>query len=101
MLDQLLQACPHYDDVGARGAGGSGAPVTADARRLSGEGALLLPEEAAAYFRITRAQVMALVRKDLLPCVRIGRFVRFRKEDLDAWAKNGGSLKEGERHGDH
>lgn len=65
-------------------------------------GALWLPEEAAAFLRVPRSQVMTLVRKDFLPCVRVGRFIRFREEDLDAWAKNGGSVpKEGVTRGDH
>jgi excisionase family DNA binding protein len=54
-------------------------------------GALWLPEEAAAFLRVPRSLVMELVRKELLPAVRVGRFVRFRQEDLDAWAAKGGA----------
>jgi len=57
----------------------------------SSPGLLLLPEEAAQFLRVPRSQVMELARRSLLPCVRVGRFIRFRREDLDAWAAKGGA----------
>ena len=66
----------------------------------SPQGSLLLPEEAAEFLRVPRSQVMELARRRLLPCVHVGRFVRFRQQDLDVWAEKGGAHSElGVRHG--
>jgi excisionase family DNA binding protein len=65
------------------------------------DGRLWLPEEAAAFLQVPRSLVMSLTRKNL-PCVNVGRFVRFRKEALEQWARGGGSAtKQGVRRGDH
>jgi len=64
------------------------------------DGALWLPDEAAEFLRVPRSHVMELARRGCLPLVRVGRFVRFRKEDLEAWAAKGGAHSgEGVRHG--
>jgi excisionase family DNA binding protein len=61
---------------------------------------LLLPEEAATFLKVTRTLVMDLARRGALPCVHVGRFIRFRQEDLEAWAAKGGAHSgEGVRNG--
>ena len=44
----------------------------------------LTPEEVAALLRLSRSGVYALAHKGAIPCVRIGRAVRFLRADLDA-----------------
>ena len=54
------------------------------------ETALLAPglwekEDAAAFLRLSTTSVLALVRADEFPHLRIGRSLRFRREGLDAY----------------
>jgi excisionase family DNA binding protein len=72
-------------------------PTGRDGLAVRPHGVLWLPEEAAEFLRVPRSLVMELVRKELLPVVRVGRFVRFRREDLDAWAAKGGASSGGIR----
>jgi excisionase family DNA binding protein len=89
IVDGCLPDLPESGDVG-------------DLVNLPDDGRLWLPEEAAVFLKVPRSLIMALARKDLLPCVRVGRFIRYRREDLEAWAKGGGSVpREGVRRGDH
>jgi len=54
-------------------------------------GRLLTPDEVAERWSVGKSQVWRLVREGQLPAVRIGRYVRFRVADLEAWEQNGGS----------
>jgi len=67
----------------------SGRPTLPDALH-DGE-RLWLPEEAAQFLRVPRSLVMELVRRNRLPAVRVGRRIRFNKQDLIAWAAKGGA----------
>jgi len=42
-------------------------------------------EDVAAYLRLKPSTVRDLARKGGLPVIKLGRFYRFRKADLDAW----------------
>lgn len=46
---------------------------------------LLTPEEVAAMLRVPKTWVYAQAREGNLPCVRMGRYVRFRRADIEAW----------------
>jgi excisionase family DNA binding protein len=50
-----------------------------------GESALLTKEEAAAYLGTTERHVQRLWTERRIPAVKVGRKVRFRVRDLDAW----------------
>jgi excisionase family DNA binding protein len=46
---------------------------------------LLTAEEVAALLRVTPAWVYAQTRRKRIPHLRLGRYVRYRREALDAW----------------
>jgi excisionase family DNA binding protein len=46
---------------------------------------LLTAEEVAALLRVTRAWVYAQTRRHRIPHLRLGRYVRYRREALEAW----------------
>lgn len=48
---------------------------------------LLTPKEVARYLQCSKGKVYAMARKNLLPVLRFGKNVRFRKEDLDAYLR--------------
>src|SRR5215212_8775514 len=52
--------------------------------------ALLTPEEAAAYLRVTPQTVYRLVRAGKLPGVKVGHLWRLRRVDLEAHLAGGG-----------
>jgi excisionase family DNA binding protein len=51
----------------------------------SSRGDLLTAEEVAALLRVTPAWVYAQTRRHRIPHLRLGRYVRYRREALDAW----------------
>jgi len=51
---------------------------------------LVMAADVAAKLQVTEARVFELARMKLLPCVRIGRQVRFVPEQINAWVQNGG-----------
>ena len=51
--------------------------------RASGD--LLTAEEVAALLRVTPAWVYAQTRRHRIPHLRLGRYVRYRREALEAW----------------
>lgn len=55
----------------------------------------LLPQEVAALLRLPKNTVYEHARTGLLPCVRIGRAMRFRRSDIEAWLESGGATFEG------
>jgi excisionase family DNA binding protein len=48
---------------------------------------LLTAEEVAALLRVTPAWVYAETRRQRIPHLRLGRYVRYRREALEAWMK--------------
>jgi excisionase family DNA binding protein len=52
---------------------------------------LLLAAEAAALLRLSDNRVYELAKRGLIPCVRIGRQIRFPEDKLLAWIEAGGS----------
>lgn len=46
---------------------------------------LLTADEVAALMRVTRAWVYAETRRDALPHLRLGRYVRYRRSAIEAW----------------
>lgn len=47
--------------------------------------ALLTPEEVAAMLRVARKTVVVMAREGKLPSVRVGRFVRFERGQIEHW----------------
>lgn len=43
-------------------------------------------DEAAAHLRVSKSWMYRQVASGLVPTVRLGRSVRFRRSELDAWA---------------
>ncbi|MHB1682959.1 MAG: helix-turn-helix domain-containing protein [Bacilli bacterium] len=51
--------------------------------------------EVAERLELTEDAVYRLARQKILPCVRIGRMIRFDEQALDEWIRNGGQAWEG------
>jgi excisionase family DNA binding protein len=66
-------------------------------------GALLTAEEVAALLRVTPAWVYAETRRNRIPHVRLGRYVRYRADALAEWMDKleSRALAEAGRHDDH
>lgn len=47
--------------------------------------ALMTVEEVAKYLKVEESTVYTWARKRNIPAIKIGRFWRFRKEDIDRW----------------
>lgn len=41
--------------------------------------------EVSEYLRLSEAKVRQMVAERVMPCVRFGRSVRFRRSDVDRW----------------
>lgn len=54
-------------------------------------GRLLLPSEAAEKLRVPESWLYAAARNGTFPSVKVGRYVRFRQEDVAEWIRTGGS----------
>lgn len=52
--------------------------------------ALLKPEQAADLLGVPKSWVMAEARRDAIPHVRLGKYVRFDQEELETWWKGRG-----------
>lgn len=52
--------------------------------------------EVAALLDATPARVYELARRGLIPCVRLGRSVRFLEEKILEWLENGGARNPGD-----
>jgi excisionase family DNA binding protein len=57
--------------------------LAADSPRLSVP--LLCPSEAAELFSVRPSWIYEAVRTNRLPCLRVGRHIRFTREMLEAW----------------
>jgi excisionase family DNA binding protein len=53
--------------------------------RPSEDGPLLTANEVASLMRVTTAWVYAESRRNALPHVRLGRYVRFRRSAIERW----------------
>jgi excisionase family DNA binding protein len=51
---------------------------------------LLTAEELAEHLGVSKQRVYELARLGLLPCVRLGRAVRFATQAVEAWISSGG-----------
>jgi excisionase family DNA binding protein len=67
---------------------------------------LMTVSEVAAVLRVGRFRVYELVRLGMIPCIRVGRQLRFSPTDLGTWFRGGGKelrggwRKEPLSHGD-
>jgi len=52
---------------------------------------LLTPAEVAARWQVTVGQVQRLARDGRMPCVRVGRYLRFTLAQVEAWERGGGA----------
>jgi excisionase family DNA binding protein len=52
---------------------------------------LLLAQEAAKLLRMSENRVYDLAARGILPCIRVGRQIRFPEDKLAAWLEAGGS----------
>ena len=52
---------------------------------MKGKKQLLIPDEVAEMLQIARKTVVVMAREGRIPCVRIGRFVRFDPTEIDRW----------------
>jgi excisionase family DNA binding protein len=59
----------------------AGTPTTS--RRL--DGPLLRPDQAASLFAVKTSWVYDAVRTGTLPCIRVGRHIRFTQAMLEEW----------------
>jgi putative molybdopterin biosynthesis protein len=51
----------------------------------------LTPDEMAALLRLSKRRIYELTARGALPCIRVGRTVRFPRTALDAWVAQGGT----------
>jgi excisionase family DNA binding protein len=51
-------------------------------------GDVLTIEELSAYLKIPKSTLYKLVREGKVPCQKVGRHWRFRKEAIDRWLEN-------------
>lgn len=71
----------------ARPATSSPAP---NAIQSNGAARLLIADEVAERWRVPRAHVYRLAREGLLPTVRLGRYMRWRLDEVEAFERAGG-----------
>lgn len=60
---------------------------------------LLTAEQVAEILQVSKFRVYEMVRLRLIPCVRMGRQIRFEEQTLKDWIAKGGSIanKDSER----
>ena len=52
---------------------------------MKGKKQLLTPDEVADMLQIARKTVVVMAREHRIPCIRIGRIVRFDPAEIDRW----------------
>lgn len=52
---------------------------------------LLTAEQLAARWQVSKQHVWRLTRSGQLPTVRLGKYCRYRVEDVEAWEREGGT----------
>jgi excisionase family DNA binding protein len=62
-----------------------GAPSTESPRATLAEGPLLRPDEAARLLSVKTSWVYEAVRSGRVPCLRVGRHIRFTRAMLEDW----------------
>jgi excisionase family DNA binding protein len=72
-------ATSSYDEVGGRPNAGPPRPL---------DGPLLRPEEAAELLAVKTSWVYDAVRTGRLPCLRVGRHIRFTRGMLEEWLQS-------------
>ena len=55
---------------------------------------LLTAEQVGERWQVPKAHVYRLARDGRLPCVRVGRYMRFTVATIDAWEQAGGCVPE-------
>ncbi len=75
-IDRVNQAQQHLTE-----------PSLEPPEQLSAADTLLTAEEVAALLQVTCAWVYAQTRRHRIPHLRLGRYVRYRREALDAWMR--------------
>jgi len=60
-------------------------PTDASAPSEDGRDKLLTADDVADLMRVTRAWVYAETRRNALPHLRLGRYVRYRRSAIEAW----------------
>jgi len=60
-------------------------------------GEVLTIEELSVYLKISKSTLYKLVREGSVPCQKVGRHWRFRKEAIDAWLVKAQTSKSGSR----
>jgi excisionase family DNA binding protein len=61
---------------------------TRDPRPLRLDSPLLKPEQAAELLAVRTSWIYEAVRTNRLPCLRIGRHIRFTREMLEEWLRD-------------
>jgi excisionase family DNA binding protein len=56
--------------------------------------AVMTVDEVAEYLRIPRASVYKLAQRGKIPCQKVGRHWRFRRQSVDAWLDEHGDLRQ-------
>ena len=62
-------------------------PLSLEHDRQALDEALLTPAQAAGLLAVRTSWIYEAVRARRLPCVRIGRHVRFLRSDLESWVR--------------
>jgi excisionase family DNA binding protein len=60
-------------------------PTTANSPATLAEGPLLRPEEAARLLSVKTSWIYEAVRAGRVPCLRVGRHIRFTRHMLEDW----------------
>jgi excisionase family DNA binding protein len=60
---------------------------------------LLTPEQVAERWQVKRSWVYRAARDGVIPCVRLGHYVRFEEETLREFERKGGATVDGNRAG--
>jgi excisionase family DNA binding protein len=63
--------------------------------RLNWRSTLLECDEIAKQFGLSKQAIYNYANQGILPCVRIGRHIRFRLEDIEAFIASGGKALDG------
>jgi excisionase family DNA binding protein len=58
-----------------------------------GLGTVMTIEELSDYLRIPRSTLYKLAQEGKVPCKKVGRHWRFRKEAIDRWLEEGGAAE--------
>jgi excisionase family DNA binding protein len=56
-------------------------------------GTVMTIEELSGYLRIPRSTLYKLAQEGKVPCKKVGRHWRFRKEAIDRWLEAGGAAE--------